>query len=233
LPETTDIIRTVELEPKAAKLYRGLVKDSYAELGDGEITATNILTRLLRLSQLTGGYIGADAPSRCGSSKPEQVSTAKLDALADIIEEAMAENRKIVIIARFTAEIEAICKLLQSMAFRYSRIDGSIKDRAEQVSNFQNDSEVMAFVGQISTCGLGITLTSSSVMVFYSMNYSSSDFEQCKARIHRSGQTHPCSYYYIQARNTVDEKVLLALQKKADLAKSLVDDARQGRNPFE
>jgi SNF2 family DNA or RNA helicase len=57
LPPVTDIVRTVELEPKAAKLYRQLVKDSYAELANGEITAANILTRLLRLSQLTGGYI--------------------------------------------------------------------------------------------------------------------------------------------------------------------------------
>ncbi|GHU38208.1 hypothetical protein FACS1894105_11770 [Clostridia bacterium] len=60
LPAITDIIRSVELEPTAAKLYRDLVKDSYAELGSGEITATNILTRLPRLSQLTGGFVSPD-----------------------------------------------------------------------------------------------------------------------------------------------------------------------------
>ena len=55
LPETTDMIRQIELEPAALRIYRGLVKESYAELAGGEVTATNILTRLLRLSQLTGG----------------------------------------------------------------------------------------------------------------------------------------------------------------------------------
>ena len=51
LPETTDVIRQVELEPAALRVYRGLVKESYAELSSGEVTAPNILTRLLRLAQ--------------------------------------------------------------------------------------------------------------------------------------------------------------------------------------
>ena len=57
LPETTDILRQVDLEPAALRIYRGLVKESYAELSGGEVTAPNILTRLLRLSQLTGGFM--------------------------------------------------------------------------------------------------------------------------------------------------------------------------------
>ncbi|MDR0919623.1 MAG: DEAD/DEAH box helicase family protein [Oscillospiraceae bacterium] len=51
LPPITDIIRSVDLEASAMKLYKNLVKDSYTELGNGEISATNILTKLLRLSQ--------------------------------------------------------------------------------------------------------------------------------------------------------------------------------------
>lgn len=58
------------------------------------------------------------------------------------------------------------------------------------------------------------------------------NFEQTKARIHRVGQRMPCTYLYLVARGTVDEKVLLALKNKADLAKTLVDDYRSGKNPF-
>ena len=46
------IARKVELEPRAAKLYQSLVQESYAELSEGEVTITNVLTKLLRLSQL-------------------------------------------------------------------------------------------------------------------------------------------------------------------------------------
>lgn len=227
LPETTDVIRQVELEPAALRIYKGLVKESYAELSGGEVTAPNILTRLLRLSQLTGGFIGNDE-----TAAVEQVSAAKLSALEDILDGAAAEGKKLVIIARFIPEIKAICKLLEKRGFRYSYITGEVKDRSGQVSAFQDDPQVMAFVGQIATAGMGITLTAASTMVFYSLDYSMSNFEQAKARIHRVGQRMPCTYLYLVARGTVDEKVLLALKNKADLARTLVDDYRSGKNPF-
>lgn len=227
LPETTDVIRQVELEPAALRIYRGLVKESYAELANGEVTATNILTRLLRLSQLTGGFLGNDE-----TVAVEQVSAAKLSALEDILDGAIAEGKKLVIIARFIPEIRAICKLLEKRGLGYSCITGEVKNRDEQVARFQKEPEVMAFVGQIATAGLGITLTAASTMVFYSLDYSMSNFEQTKARIHRVGQRMPCTYLYLVARGTVDEKVLAALESKADLARTLVDDYRSGRNPF-
>ncbi len=227
LPETTDVIRQVELEPAALRVYRGLVKESYAELSSGEVTAPNILTRLLRLSQLTGGFIGNDE-----TAAVEQISAAKLSALEDILDGAAAEGKKLVIIARFIPEIRAICGLLKKRGLWYSYITGEVKNREEQISAFQNDPAVMAFVGQIATAGLGITLTAASTMVFYSLDYSMSNFEQTKARIHRVGQRMPCTYLYLVARGTVDEKVLQALKDKADLARTLVDDYRSGRNPF-
>jgi len=100
------------------------------------------------------------------------------------------------------------------------------------VAAFQTDPAVQVFVGQIATAGLGITLTAASTMVFYSLDYSMSNFEQAKARIHRVGQDQKCVYIYLTAWGTVDEKVLKALRDKADLARTLVDDYRQGVNPY-
>ncbi|EFR41084.1 hypothetical protein HMPREF9162_1668 [Selenomonas sp. oral taxon 137 str. F0430] len=88
------------------------------------------------------------------------------------------------------------------------------------------------FVGQIAAAGLGITLIAAATMVFFSMDYSMSNFEQAKARIHRVSQKENCHYIYIVAAGTVDRKVLKALRDKADLAKLLVDDYRKGRNPY-
>ncbi len=227
LPETTDIVRYVDLEPAAVKLYQDLVKESYAELGQSEVTVTNILTRLLRLSQLTGGFLGDDE-----GNAPQRVSTTKMAALEDIVDEVTQEGKKLVVIARFVPEIRAICQMLEKRGIGYSCIMGEVKNRDEQVAAFQNAPDTQVFVGQIATAGLGITLTAASTMVFYSEDYSMSNFEQAKARIHRVGQEENCTYLYLVARGTVDEKVLKALRDKADLARTLVDDYRQGRNPF-
>lgn len=227
LPETTDVVRQVELEPAARKIYRSLVKESFAELASGEVTAPNVLTRLLRLSQLTGGFLGSDE-----NAAVQQISSTKLSAMEDILESAVAEGQKLVIIARFLPEIRAICKELDGRGLRYACITGEVQDRAAQVAQFQNDPDVPVFVGQIATAGLGLTLTAASTMVFYSLDYSMSNYEQAKARIHRVGQRNPCTYIHLIAKGTVDEKVLTALRNKADLAKALVDDCRCGRNPF-
>lgn len=227
LPECTDIVRRVELEPAARRVYLQLVKDSYADLSSGSVTVTNVLTRLLRLSQLTGGFVGNDA-----DAATEQVSSAKLDALSDLIDSAENDGHKVVVIARFLPEIHAIEKLLEKKGLCYSVIHGGVTDRPAQIEAFQNDPEVQVFVGQIATAGLGITLTAASTMIFYSLDYSMSNYEQTRARIHRVGQKHPCTYIHLVAKGTVDEKVLKALQDKANLAKALVDDYRAGRNPF-
>lgn len=227
LPEITEIVRHIELEPSAMKLYRALVKDSYTELGNSEVTVTNILTRLLRLSQLTGGFLSDD-----DGGAPQRLSTAKQDALEDIVDQVLQEGKKLVIMARFLPEIEAIGRMLANRKIASTVITGEVKNREEQVARFQNDPDVPVFIGQIATAGLGITLTAASTMVFYSQDYSMSNFEQAKARIHRVGQKEKCTYIFLNAKGTVDEKVLEALHSKADLARALVDDYRRGMNPF-
>ena len=228
LPETTEIVRTVELESQAQGMYRELVRDSFISLKDGEVSAANVLTRLLRLSQLTGGFLRED-----DSERPIQVSDAKLAALADIVDSAAQDGKKLVIIARFLPEIDAIRRMLEKKCINYSVISGEIKDRDDQVRRFQTDPDVTVFVGQIATAGLGITLTTADTMVFYSLDYSMSNFEQAKARIHRVGQRNPCTYLYLVSAGTVDEKVLQALRDKADLARVLIDEYRTGKNPFQ
>ena len=227
LPEFTDIVQRIDLEPQAMRIYRQLVRDSYAELAEGSVTVTNVLSQLLRLSQLTGGYVGND-----DAGGITQVSTAKLDALSDLVDGAVADGRKIVVIARFVPEIHAIGKMLEKKKIRYAQISGEIRDRDEQIAAFQNDPDVPVFIGQIATAGLGITLTAASLMVFYSLDYSMSNYEQTRARIHRVGQKNECTYIHLVARGTVDEKVLKALHEKAIRAKSLVDEDRAGMNPF-
>ena len=226
LPDITEEVRTVELEEKAKRLYKELEKESYTELSGSEVSAVNVLTKLLRLSQLTGGHLTDDE----GDSNP--VSTAKLDALSDLIDSAMAEEKKLVVMARFVPELNDIQRLLDDKGIGYASVRGGVKNREEEIRRFQEDNDCRVFVGQIAAAGLGITLTSASTLVFYSLDYSMSNFEQAKARIHRVSQTENCHYIYLVAKDTVDVKVLKALRHKVDLAKTLVDDYRKGINPF-
>ena len=226
LPDFTDEIRTVDLEPAALKLYKQIEEASYAELKGGEVTATNVLTKLLRLLQISGGHITDDDGTTC------TVSRAKLNALEDILDTAQAEGQKIVVIARFKAEMDEIEALLQSKGIGYAAVRGGTKDRGGEVSRFQTDPDCTVFLGQIAAAGLGLTLTAASTLCFYSLDYSMANHDQARARIHRAGQKNNCLYIYLCARGTVDRRVIQALRDKQDLARTLVDDFRQGRNPY-
>ena len=226
LPEITEEVVPITLEPKAMKIYKELEQDSFAELKDGEVTAMNVLTKLLRLSQVTGGHITDD------DTGEHHISTAKLEALSDIIDSAVDQDQKIVVMARFVPELNDIEELLKKKKIGYAVIRGGVKDRAGEVTRFQADPRCKVFVGQIAAAGLGITLTAASTMVFYSLDYSMSNFDQAKARIHRVGQKENCHYIYLTCTGTVDRKILRSLREKVDLAKMLVDDYRKGQNPF-
>ena len=228
LPDMIDEIRPVTLDDKAQKLYKAFVKESYMELSKGEqgapvaVTATNILTRLLRLQQITGGFIRTDEESE----RYEQISSAKLNALEDVIDTAISENKKLVVIARFIPEIREICRMLDKKKIKYGHICGEVKDRAAEVDAFQNNPECMVFVGQLQTVSRGLTLTAASTMVFYSLSYNFADYSQARARIHRIGQKNNCLYIHLVVKNTVDETVLKALEQKENIAAKIVDDWR-------
>lgn len=221
LPPFIDETRTVTLEPKAQSIYRMLEQDCYAELASGEVTARNVLTQLLRLAQCTGGFIRDDI-----KGEAQQVSGAKLDALEDIIDTCLDEEKKVVVFARFVPEIEAIAAMLKKKKVGYALIYGATTDRADQVKKFQEDSEIKVFIGQLQTTGMGLTLTAANVAVFYSLDFSYANYEQSRARIHRIGQKQKCLYVHLVGKGTIDAKILNALKHKGDIAKIMVDDWR-------
>ena len=219
LPEFVDEIRPVKLEKKAQAIYDGISKDSYAELSTGEITTRNVLTQLLRLSQCTGGFVRNDE-----GGDAFQISTAKLEALEDILDSSIDAGKKVVVFARFVPEIDAIDRMLTKKGIGHSIIKGDVTDRAEQVQAFQTDPDTKVFVGQLATTGMGLTLTAGTVAVYYSLDFSYANYEQSRARIRRIGQTQRGVYIHLVAKGTIDEHIMSALQHKGDIAKLVVDN---------
>ena len=223
LPEQTFETRYITLTPSEKKLYNTLKKESATELANGEtISASTVLTKLLRLQQFTGGFVIAD-----GEEKPQQIGSGKINALEDIVDDYVIDSgKKLVIFARFKAELDLIQKLLDKKELKYGVIYGDIKlsDRGEIVKDFQENEETKIFLAQIDTAGLGITLTAADTCVYYSVNFNYAAYSQSLARIHRIGQRNTCTYIHLTTKGTVDELIMKALHKKEDLAKTIVDD---------
>ena len=229
LPEQTFENRYITLSNKERNLYERLRRDSFAELSDGgTITATTVLTKLLRLQQFTGGFLVED-----DATKPQLVSTGKLDALSDILQDYVIEGKKkLVIFARFLPEVHEIEKLAEKLLSKHGMksvaIYGEIpkESRGAIVQQFQTDPATMVFIGQIDTAGTGITLTAADTCVYYSVNFNYATYSQSLSRIHRIGQRNRCTYIHLVVENSVDTDILRSLSKKEDLAKTVVDTWR-------
>ena len=221
LPEETFETRYVELGKSEAEVYEQLRKTGLAELSAGEVTAPLVITKLLRLQQVCGGFAQPD-----DAAAPVQIGSSKLDALRDIVSDVVLdEEQKLVIFARFLPEVHAIRAMLEDMKIQHVCIYGAVKqeERGEIVRQFQEDPEIKVFVAQIATAGLGITLHAASTAVFYSKDFNYANVEQARARIHRIGQRHPCTYIDLVARGTIDERIQESLDKKQDLSAGICD----------
>jgi len=229
LPEQTFDNRCILLDKQERNLYNRLCRDSYAELENGEtITATTVLTKLLRLQQFTGGFLAID-----NAKKPQIGIRGKLDALSDILRDYVVEGKKkLVVFARFRAEIqgiEALCqKVLGEAGMQAVSLHGDIpkEERGNIVQQFQTDPATMVIVGQIDTMGAGLTLTAADTCVYYSTTWNYATYDQSLSRIHRIGQRNTCHYIHLIAQNTIDEHILEVLAKKEDMAKTVVDSWR-------
>lgn len=145
LPEQTFLQRYITMSAKEKNIYDRIKRESFAELeSGGQISATTVLTKLLRLQQFTGGFLVAD-----GEEKPELVSKGKLNALEEIVDDYVVDaGKKLVIFARFRPEIDIIGQMLKKKKLRYGEIYGDVKleDRGDIVKDFQTNPETMVFL---------------------------------------------------------------------------------------
>lgn len=233
LPPQVDTRRYCELEPAAAKLYKQLADDAIAQLDSGDhVTAQNVLTKLLRLQETTGGAIHDD------DGNVSVVSDAKLKLLDETLADALdGDGRKVVVFARFRKEIERIVRMVRDSGYDDDPCliwgDTPMGERGDIVRAFQNDPARRVFVAQIQSAGLGITLTAADTAVFYSLDFNFANYDQARSRVHRIGQTRSVTNVHLLARGTVDEAVMHALARKRSVAEMVVDggwrDVLEGR----
>ncbi len=231
-----------DLSPRQRRIYDDLVRSSlamiersgseYADLdwGEGyaseygEVLGENVLTCMLRLQQITGGFMQVHGEHAVEPADPR--ANPKLAALADLAETLRDTGNKLVIFHRFTHEGQAIVKLCERLSGKrpVSIINGAVpaRERRGMIEEFQQ-GDASFFVGQINACAEGITLHAASDTALYSMPFASAVYEQALARVHRIGQTAPVTHHHLLARGTIDESVYETLLRKREAAVDAID----------
>jgi SNF2 family DNA or RNA helicase len=202
------------------------IKDQESQGVDIKIKAPQVVSQILRLQQISGGFL----PVHNAEGKVinyVQVGHEKLDLLMDVVNEI--PDQKIVVFCRFTHEVHAIAQALKESGRKTLVLNGEvpINQRGVICDSFQTDPSVKAIVVQIQTGGSGIDLFAASTMIFYSMDYNYGNYAQAHDRILRIGQkASHVTYIHLVAHGTIDEQILKAVTTKEDVARLVVDELK-------
>jgi SNF2 family DNA or RNA helicase len=205
-----------ELSPEALRVYLELEKDFVAEVRDGRVTAANAMVKLLRLQQVAGGWVKTD------DGQYRRVDSAKQNLLADTFEDIGA-GEPVVVFCRFHADLNAVHEAAKTAGFQSLELSG----RRDELKRWQ-EGEAQVLAVQISAGGVGVDLTRARYSIYYSLSFSLGEYDQALSRVHRPGQTRPVEHIHLVARNTVDRKIMRALEKRAEVVEAVLAEIQGG-----
>lgn len=215
LPPVQHIELPVTLTTKTLKHYNELEQELITEVKAGMVTADNALVKLLRLHQLTSGYLVAE--SLDGKKVETEIDTEKADTFAEWLD-GIPQAEPVTVFCLFRHDIDTVLRIGKEQGRKCAELSGRVNDLEE--ASYPKWANLLAV--QIQAGGVGVDLTRSAYACYYSVGFNGGDYEQSLARIHRPGQERPSFYYHLVAGGTVDVDVYAALtERKSAVARIL------------
>lgn len=215
LPEITENIIPIPLDKKIMGYYEQIKEENILELKNEQIRADLAITLVSKLQQICSGFIYNE------DKKPIELGCFdKVNYLKDLLLDHSKE--KITIFCKYTYEIDLLIRELKN--YKILVYDG--RSKADGWKKF-NSGKYDILITQIKKGGTGLNLQIASTVIFFSLTYSYIDISQAKDRVHRNGQTHKVSIYYLLAKNTIERNIYRTIQLKKDGAKAILDDFRK------
>lgn len=211
MPELVKNKVSVELSDKERQSYERLKNELVLPLMDGEVTAANAAVLTGKLSQLANGAIYDSG------AKVVEFHQQKLDALEDIIEAANGEP--VLVVYWYKHDLERIEKRLKHMKVNYAVLS------EEKSINQWNCGKVPVGLIQPASAGHGLNLQSGGHhLVWFGLTWSLELYQQTNGRLYRQGQSaNTVVIQHIVAKDTIDEKILKALELKDVSQTSLME----------
>lgn len=198
----------IELDEKEMKLYRQLERDLLLPLDDSEVDAVNAAVLSNKLLQMAGGAVYDEF----GDVKT--IHDKKLDALEDLIE--AANGKPVLVYYGFKHERDRI----------KNRFDVGEINTSEDIAKWNRGEMQIALCHPAST-GHGLNLQDGGcTIIWFSMTWSLELYQQANARLWRQGQKQTVVIHHIIAKNTIDERVMVALENKDTSQAALIEAVR-------
>jgi superfamily II DNA or RNA helicase len=229
LPEKIETDQFCELTGEQAALYAAVLKEVRAQVM-GEVerqgmarSHIQILAGLTRLRQ------AACDPRLLGLPREfADEDSGKLVALRELIQTCVDGGHKVLVFSQFVSMLTIIRRAMTEDGVAYEYLDGSTKDRAERVENFQRDSGPPVFLISLKAGGSGLNLTAADTVIHFDPWWNPAVEDQATDRAHRIGQTKVVTTYRLLAKGTIEEKILELGGKKRELVGAVLSEDAGG-----
>lgn len=205
MPKLVNNNIAVEMNGKEQKIYDKFKADMVLSLDGSELDAVNAAALSNKLLQMSNGAVYAD------DNTVIKIHDRKLDALEDLIE---AANGKPLLVAYWYKHDKQ--RILE-------RFDAAEINTADDIEKW-NKGEVPVALIHPASAGHGLNLQQGgSTVVWFGLTWSLELYQQLNARLYRQGQKNTVFIHHIITKNTIDENVIKALEKKNVSQNSLID----------
>lgn len=237
MPPKLPELRTVELTKAQQDLLIQIKREDAFKLkgSDIDVVMQNVLETALRRHQITGGYAVRPRETlrtkRDGTVAPkivydavELVPPAKNPKMLQVVEavEEFRGKKQMLLWAVYMPEIEGLLWHLKRMGLKVGELHGRVPERERQpvVDGFER-GELDIICGNASTGGMGYTMMTAEVNMFYNNTFKAIDRVQAEDRCWGQGQMNPVAVIDFAAEHTIDNTILRALEDKQDLSQFL------------
>ena len=225
LPPKTEIVETLAFEDRQRDFYDGVRLASHRRIQEvvrqqglarSQIT---ILDALLKLRQACCDprLLGVNAGST-------DVPSAKLEWLATVLPELIAEGRRVLVFSQFTSMLRLIEAEVTALGIEYCLLTGETQNRTDVITRFQAGAAPL-FLISLKAGGTGLNLTAADTVIHYDPWWNPAVEAQATDRAHRIGQDKPVFVYKLIAKDTVEERIMQLQADKHALASRLYTES--------
>ena len=223
LPEKTMIEVNIDLNEQQSKLYEAVRATMQKNIR--ELIATKgfhrsqiqILSALLKLRQVCCH----PALLQLDNVKNQNIESAKLDHLLQMVQDMVEEGRKILIFSQFTTMLQIIENQLKILNIPTVKLIGQTKKRDQVITEFQT-GDIPVFLISLKAGGVGLNLTAADTVIHYDPWWNPAAEDQASDRAWRIGQKKPVFVYKLITNQSIEEKILALQKNKANLTQSIL-----------
>ncbi len=159
--------------------------------------------------------------------------SSKANRMKELLAEAEAEGRKVIVFSFFLDTIEKVRGMLGDKCV--GPINGSVppQRRQEMVDEFDKAQPGAVLAAQIQSGGTGLNIQSASVIILCEPQFKPSIENQAISRAYRMGQARNVLVYRLLCEDTVDEKIMEMLAEKQAVFDAFADKSTVAEETLE